>query len=488
MINLQELIVFSPFFISVFSLIIVILSISYSRNHFFTALFVVSSLTSMLFSLFFLTSKVPLNVANLFYVDGYSILYISMIIIASICTCIFAYPSLKQYLYNKEEFYLLILIANLGSILSIISNNMSSLFMSIEITSIPMFGLIAYFNNKKYSLEAAFKYVILSSVASSFLLFGIAWVYSISGDLNFTSINHILNIISFNEKLVILFGIIMILISLFFKLSIVPFHLWTPDVYEGTPSVVLSFFSTVGKIATFVILLHVLSHVSNINNILYFLLSLMTIFSMLIGNLMALFQNNLKRFFGYSSISQLAYLFIVLLVSKDNYALSLEASSIYLFSYLFSNVAYFGIINLISNVHHDKDVDSISSYKGFFWSDPILSSILTVILLSLSGFPMTVGFIGKFYILSIVLKEHLWIVGISFLISTILGFFCYLKIIINLYCDLSSTSSLKKFNTLKNNWLYTPTGLVIFFAGMILLIFGVYPNPLINFITLISCL
>ncbi|QCI19744.1 MAG: NADH-quinone oxidoreductase subunit N [Buchnera aphidicola (Brevicoryne brassicae)] len=486
-INIQQLTAFLPFFIVIFSLTTVILSISYSRNHFFTAVFVILSFIAVFFSLFFLTSQVPLDVGILFHIDGYSIFYIGMIIIASISTCVFSYPSLVRYPYNKEEFYLLILISNLGAILSIVSNHMSSLFINIEIMSIPMFGLIAYFNNKKHSLESAFKYVILSSIASSFLLLGISWVYSISGNLSFSSINHVLNIISLNEKLVVVFGIIMILISLFFKLSIVPFHLWTPDVYQGTPSVVLSFFSTVGKISTFGILLHFLSHISSLNNnILYFLLSLITIFSMLIGNLMALFQNNLKRFFGYSSISQLGYLFVVLLVSKNNYLLSLEASSIYLCGYLFSNIAYFGIINLVSNFYNNS-VNSISSYKGFFWSEPGLSSILTLVLLSLAGFPMTLGFIGKFYILSIIIKEHLWIVGISFLVSTILGFYCYLRIIINLYLDPSNILLGQKLNIFKN-WLYAPSAIIIFFSAMIILILGVYPNPLINFIKLMSFL
>lgn len=487
-INIQQLTAFLPFLIVIFSLTIVILSISYSRNHFFTAMFVVLSFLFVFFSLFFLTSKIPLDIATLFHIDGYSLLYIGMIVISSISTCVFAYPSLLNYPDNKEEFYLLILISNLGAMLSIISNNMCSLFVNIEIMSIPMFGLIAYFNNKKHSLESAFKYVILSSIASSFLLLGISWIYSISGNLSFTSINHILQIISLNEKLVVLFGIVMILISLFFKLSIVPFHLWTPDIYEGTPSVVLSFFSTVGKISTFSVLLHFLSHISSLNNsVLYYLLLLISICSMLIGNLMALFQKNLKRFFGYSSISQLGYLFIVLLVSKNNYILSLETTAMYLFGYLFSNIAYFGILNLVSNFCKNNNVNSISLYKGFFWSEPVLSSILTLVLLSLAGFPMTLGFIGKFYILSIIIKEHLWTVGFAFLVSTVLGFYCYLRIIVNLYLNPSKTSLKYELNVF-NNWLYTPSGIIIFFSAMILLIFGIYPNPLINFIKLISFL
>ncbi|WP_295165374.1 proton-conducting transporter membrane subunit, partial [uncultured Buchnera sp.] len=202
----------------------------------------------------------------------------------------------------------------------------------------------------------------------------------------------------------------------------------------------------------------------------------------LIGNLMAMFQKNIKRFFGYVSISQSGYLLIVLFASNKNYSFSLEASAIYLCSYLFSNIAFFGIINLISNSHEKNNADSLNSYQGLFWSQPILSSIFTIVLLSLSGIPLTLGFIGKFYILSIIVKEHLWIIGFSFLIGTILSWYCYLRIILNLY--LHPLKSLKQDLNITHNWFYTPSGIVICISAMILLILGVYPNPLISLVKL----
>ncbi|QCI20903.1 NADH-quinone oxidoreductase subunit N [Buchnera aphidicola (Hyperomyzus lactucae)] len=482
-INLQQLTALLPLLIVMFTAITVILSISYNRNHFFIAVFSILGFISSFFSLYLLTSIVPIDITGLFHIDSYAILYIGMIIISSISTCIFAYPWLVKYRFNKEEFYLLIIFSTLGAISLIISNHMASFFINIELISLPIFGLIAYSNNEKYSLEASFKYIILSGIASSFFLLGTAWVYSVSGNLGFISLTQILKIASENEQLLVLFGIIMMLFSLFFKLSIVPFHLWTPDIYQGTPLPVLSFFSTVGKISIFTALLHFLSHIADSNNrILYFILSAMTVLSILIGNFMALFQDNIKRFFGYSSISQLGYVLIVLLASDKNYTFSLEASGIYLSSYLFSNIAFFGIIHLISNTNNKKFDHSISSYKGLFWLQPILSSILTIVFLSLAGIPMTMGFIGKFYILSIIIKENLWIMGITFFIGTILGFYSYLRIILNLY--LNPSRSLKKDLNIQNYWFYTPSGIVIFISGVILLILGVYPNPLITLVRL----
>ncbi|CAL4326229.1 NADH-quinone oxidoreductase subunit N [Buchnera aphidicola] len=482
-INLQQLIALLPFLIVLFTLVTVVLSISYNRNYLFISILSIMGLLSALSSLYFSSKIVPIDITFLFHINSYSIFYIGMIIIASISTCIFAYPSLLRYPFNKEEFYLLILISTLGAMSLIISNHMSSFFINIELTSLPIFGLIGYSSYKKKSLEASFKYVILSGVASSFLLLGIAWVYSVCGDLSFMSINSILNAVSLNEKVVLLFGFSMILLSLFFKLSIVPFHLWTPDIYQGTPALVLSFFSTVGKISIFSVLLHLLSHVSFSNyNQLYLVISLFTISSMLFGNIMALFQKNFKRFLGYTSISQMGYLFVVLLVLDNNYVFSLEASSIYLFSYLFSNIACFGIIDFISSLDQKNNSNLISSYRGFFWSYPVLCSILTLVLLSLAGLPMTLGFIGKFYILSIIIKEDLWIVGCTFLVSTLLGIYCYLRVIINLY--LSSSQVLEKKDS--NNLAYVSSKIVIIFTGTILLILGIYPNPLISLLKICS--
>uniref|UniRef100_UPI0025DC8B71 NADH-quinone oxidoreductase subunit N n=1 Tax=uncultured Buchnera sp. TaxID=574037 RepID=UPI0025DC8B71 len=286
--NLQQLTALLPLLITIFTAVTVILSISCNRNHFFIAVFSILGFISTFFSLYFLVKIIPIDITSLFHIDAYSIFYIGMIIISSISTCVFAYPWLIKYPFNKEEFYLLIIISNLGAISLIASNHMASFFVNIELVSLPMFGLIAYSNYQKHSLEASFKYIILSGISSSFLLLGIAWIYSVSGSLNVLSIHQIFHVISEHEKLVVLFGISMVLFALFFKLSIVPFHLWTPDVYQGTPASVLSFFSTTGKISIFSILLHFFSHNANSNNeILYFILLLITIFSILIGNLMA---------------------------------------------------------------------------------------------------------------------------------------------------------------------------------------------------------
>ncbi|CAL4320328.1 NADH-quinone oxidoreductase subunit N [Buchnera aphidicola (Protaphis terricola)] len=481
-INLQELTALSPLLILIFTVVIVMLSISYNRNHFLITIFSIFGLSFSLFSLYFLISIVPIDVTSLVHINKFSILYISIILISSISACIFSYPWLLKYPFNKEEFYLLILLSTLGSIFLTISNHMSSIFISIELISLPFFGLIAYSNYFRYALEASFKYLILSATSSSFLLLGIAWIYAISGSISFSFLNDIYMMISSNEKLVILFGISMLLVSIFFKLSLVPFHLWTSDIYQGTPSSVLSFFSVSSKVALFSFLLHIFSHNSIINNTtLYLIISLVSAFSIFFGNLMAIFQKNIKRFFGYSSISQLGYLLIVLLNLKNDYIFSLEIVAIYLFNYLFINISYFGIIQLFSS--SSNDIDLIDSYRGLFWSQPILSIMLTFVLLSLAGIPMTLGFIGKFYILSIILKNHLWLNSLFFILGSILGFYGYFRFIINLY--LRKTNKSFNNNIISNISIYIPSRVLVFLSSLMLFIFGLYPDPLIYLIKLL---
>lgn len=479
MINLQQLIALFPTVTLIFAIIIVILSICYSRNHTFVCTLTILGLVCSCLSLFFLKNIIPINVTALFYIDKSSIIYVFMILFSAISACIFSYSWLEKYQFNKEELYVLFLLSTLGAVNLIFSNHMSSLFISIELLTLPVFGLIAYSNMQKYSLEAALKYIILSGVSSSFLLLGIAWIYAISGNLSFLSLDYIFDITREQEKLVILFGTIMILSSLFFKLSIVPFHLWTPDIYQGSSAAVLSFFSTVSKTAIFFILLRLFLHISNFDNgVLYYIVSLMIFLSVIFGNILALLQNDMKRFFGYSSISQLGYLLILLLAFHDSYIFSLEASIVYVCSYLFSNIAYFGIINLISNISQNKQHHPKFWYEGLFWHQPMLAIILTVIFLSLSGIPITLGFIGKFYILSIIINEHLWIVGIPFFVGSIIGLCCYLRMIINLY--LTSPTYFSRTLIIPRYWFFSPSGIVVCISGINLLILGIYPNLLIN--------
>ncbi|CAL4320106.1 NADH-quinone oxidoreductase subunit N [Buchnera aphidicola] len=477
-INSEEFTALLPFLILISTVILVMLSIAYRRNHCFVAVSSTLGLLCSFFSLFLVNTVLPRHITTLFYVTKYSIFYMGIVLLSSIISCIFAYSWLYKYRLNKEEFYLLILFSTLGAIGLIISDHFSSLFVSIELISLPIFGLIFYSHYYKYALEATLKYIILSSVSSSFLLLGIAWIYAISGSLSLSAMHQVLNIEFLNSQFVIFFGLFMVFFSLFFKLSIVPFHIWIADIYQGTPALVLSFFSNAAKISIVVFMVHFFSYCSLENHeTLYALIFLMIFLSIILGNLMAIIQNNIKRLFGYTAISQLGYLLIALLVLKNHYFFSLEAIGIGLVSYFFANISFFGSIALVSNPNYLKDIDLMTSYRGLFWTQPILSGILTIVYLSLAGVPFTLGFISKFYILSIIIQNHLWVLGVSFFIGSVLGFYCYLRLIINFY--LKPVKLLQNNIKLSSKWMYTFSGIIIIISGIILLILGIYPNPLI---------
>lgn len=227
----QNLIALLPLLIVGLTVVVVMLSIAWRRNHFLNATLSVIGLNAALVSLWFVGQAGAMDVTPLMRVDGFAMLYTGLVLLASLATCTFAYPWLEGYNDNKDEFYLLVLIAALGGILLANANHLASLFLGIELISLPLFGLVGYAFRQKRSLETSIKYTILSAAASSFLLFGMALVYAQSGDLSFVALGKNLGDGMLNEPL-LLAGFGLMIVGLGFKLSLVPFHLWTPDQYQ----------------------------------------------------------------------------------------------------------------------------------------------------------------------------------------------------------------------------------------------------------------
>lgn len=231
-ITLQQLIALSPLLIVGLTVVVVMLCIAWRRNHFVNATMTVIGLNIALLSLYFVGEAGPTDVTPLLRVDGFSMFYTGLVLLASLATSTFAYPWLQGYPDNRDEFYLLVLIAALGGILLSSANHLASLFIGIELLSLPLFGLVGYAFRQKRSLEASIKYMLLSAAASSFLLFGMALIYAESGDMSFASLGKSLSDHQIHEPL-LLAGLGMMIVGLGFKLSLVPFQLWTPDVYQG---------------------------------------------------------------------------------------------------------------------------------------------------------------------------------------------------------------------------------------------------------------
>ena len=263
----------------------------------------------------------------------------------------------------------------------------------------------------------------------------------------------------------------MIIVGLGFKLAVVPFHLWTPDVYEGAPAPVTAFVSTVSKGAVFAVVLRYFSMVGVPNSgPIFVIFTIIAIASMFTGNLLALFQNNVKRVLAYSSISHLGYLLVTLLASG---AMAATAAAFYLSAYFITTLGAFGVVTVLSE--HDRDADSMDDYRGLAWRRPWLAGVFTAMLLSLAGIPLTAGFIGKFYVVAAGVGSGLWLLVIILTVNSALGLYYYLRIIVPLYTRRDEKMTATPRLSLSGSAVLA--GLTVLLVWL-----GVYPVPLIQMI------
>ncbi|MBO0799777.1 MAG: NADH-quinone oxidoreductase subunit N, partial [Blastocatellia bacterium] len=310
------------------------------------------------------------------------------------------------------------------------------------------------------------KYLILAAVSAAFLLFGMALVYADLGTMEFA---RMAAQSSGNNQTIFLAGLAMIIIGVGFKLAVVPFHMWTPDIYEGAPAPVTAFVATVSKGAMFALLLRYFSGMRIQNSASLFLVfALIAIASMFVGNLLALMQNNVKRILAYSSIAHLGYLLVAFLAGGRRGAISV---AFYLVAYFVTTLSAFGVITLLSG--EKRDADMMEDYRGLFWRRPWLASIFAAALLSLAGIPMTAGFVGKFYILAAGVGSALWLLVIIMIVNSAIGLYYYLRIVVAMYRD-----SAREISVAVPTLSFAGSAAL---AGLTLLLvwLGVYPSPLI---------
>lgn len=326
---------------------------------------------------------------------------------------------------HVPEFYMLMLSTLLGMFFMISSNNLLMFYLGLELSSIPLAALANFDLDKRRSSEGAMKFIMSSAFSSGLLLFGISLLYGSCGSLNYSILSQqvLYNSLS-------IFAFILFIAGFCFKISAVPFHLWTADVYEGSPVAVTSYFSVISKGSVLFVMLTVLYNVfSPIGDTWYNMIFILSVLSMIIGNLFALRQQNMKRFLAYSSISQIG--FILIGVSGQ----SPEGSSAVIYFvliYIFSNLAAFGVINLVSATTGRENVDD---YKGFYKNNPALSWIITIAFFSLAGIPPTAGFFGKFFLLLAGAgKGNYLLIGIAAL-NMVISLYYYLRIVKAIFMD-----------------------------------------------------
>jgi NADH-quinone oxidoreductase subunit N len=261
----------------------------------------------------------------------------------------------------------------------------------------------------------------------------------------------------------------MMLVGIGFKLALVPFHMWTPDVYQGAPAPVSAFIATISKGAVLAIFLRFFNGIHGYQNkALFVAVSIIAVLSMFTGNLLALKQTNIKRLFAYSSIAHLGYLLITILAGTST---SVQAAVFYLFSYMITTLGAFGIISILS--YCERDAENIEDLKGLFWKNPWIAMVMTLTLLSLAGIPLTAGFIGKFYLVLAGLKSGLWILVVSLVINSVISLYYYLRVIKAMF-DPTEKEAPYAFTI--------TTYMVLAFIASGILLLGILPAWLINII------
>tara|TARA_B100000902_G_scaffold347796_1_gene355310 strand:+ start:616 stop:2037 length:1422 start_codon:yes stop_codon:yes gene_type:complete len=370
----------------------------------------------------------------------------------------------------KIEYPILILSSVLGMMIMISSNDLIVFYMGLELQSLALYVLATFNRDQIKSSEAGLKYFVLSALSSGLLLYGCSLIYGFSGSTNFNVIANELN----SNEYALTFGIVFILVGLAFKISAVPFHMWAPDVYEGSPTSVTLFFTMVPKIAAltvFIRFLYVpfLNLIDQWQTILIFL----SIASMVFGAIAAIGQKNLKRLVAYSSIGHVGYALAGLATGSNE---GIQSSIIYIIIYVLMNLGLFSCLLMMkrNNVYYEQ-IDDLS---GLSKNHPLLSISLLIILFSLAGIPPLAGFFAKFYIFKSVLEQSMFFLAIVGLLSTVIAAFYYLRLIKLMYFDKEK----EKFDTDHSLWLKFSLGV----STLLILIYFIFPSQLIELVSRIN--
>ncbi len=371
---------------------------------------------------------------------------------------------LKTFKISKIEYPILILSSVLGMMIMISSNDLIVFYMGLELQSLALYVLATFNRDNLKSSEAGLKYFVLSALSSGLLLYGCSLIYGFTGSTNF---NVIATKLGSNEY-ALTFGIVFILVGLAFKISAVPFHMWAPDVYEGSPTTVTLFFTIVPKIAAltvFIRFLYVpfLNLVDQWQTILVFL----SIASMLLGAIAAIGQTNLKRLIAYSSISHIGYALAGLASFSNS---GIQSSVVYIIIYVFMNLGLFSCLLMLKR--NNDYYENISDLSGLSKNHPLLSLSLLIILFSLAGIPPLAGFFAKFYIFKSVIEQSMYFLAIIGLLSTVVAAFYYLRIIKIIYFDPEK----EKYDEDHSLWLKFSLSI----STILVLFYFIFPNQLLE--------
>lgn len=465
-----------PLFILGGASIVVMIAIAVRRSHARALWLTLIGLALAFASLWLVAPYAPRQVTSLLVIDKYALFYIGLVIAATFAVAILSYSYFERHNGDPEEFYVLLLVAALGSAVLVASSHFISFFLGLEILSVALYALNAYLATRRFPLEAGIKYLILAASSAAFLLFGMALIYSQLGTMDFARIREMLLASPDVSRLVLIAGSALIITGFGFKLALVPFHLWTPDIYEGAPAPVTAFVATVSKGAMFALLLRYFywSGTRHFGAI-FLVFTIIAIASMIAGNILAMMQSNVKRILAYSSIAHMGYILVAFQAAG---ALAASAVAFYLVAYFITTIGAFGVITMLSN--NRRDADDISDYRGLFWRRPLLAGVFTAMLLSLAGIPVTAGFVAKFYVVAAGASSAVWLLVFVLIISSVFGLYYYLRIVVTMYAGLHEEPGAPVSGLVPA--LSASGGFILAVLTILLVWVGVYPATLLQII------
>jgi NADH-quinone oxidoreductase subunit N len=427
----------------------------------------------------------------LFVVDGYTRIFAGLILLTALTVLLLSAGYIRRAGEPAEEYCLLLLLATLGAIALVASRHFASLFLGLEILSVSLYALIAYPRRRSDGAEAAVKYLILAGFSSAFLLFGMALLYARLGTLEFgelalrlRSMPGAIAAVTASSAAaapaaraiadpLVLAGLALMFAGIGFKLAVVPFHMWTPDVYQGAPAPVTAFVATASKGAVLALLLRFASALGLTGTPAFaWLVALIAVASMFAGNLLALRQPSLKRLLAYSSIAHLGYLLVAFLAGG---VAGLDAIVFYLVAYTVTTLGAFGVITVLSGPA--GDLDALDGYAGLGRRRPWLAGTLAAMLLSLGGIPLTAGFIGKFLVIRAGVSAAQWALVILLVVNSAIGIYYYLRVVVAMYLRESDAPSAARMPA--------PVIAQLILAILVIALFwlGIWPDSLLRIIS-----
>ena len=413
---------------------------------------------------------VSIVLQNMLATGGNVNVFYAIFTLGAAIVCLLSIDYIKKYGTYFGEYYLILQTSVLGMMLMAAAKDLFVIFLGLELMSIS-FYILAGMNRKKLNAnEASLKYFLLGAFATGFIVYGIALIY---GSTSTTSIDFITaNFTELTKNLLFVAGVLLFLIGFSFKIAAFPFHMWVPDVYEGSPTTVAALFSTGGKAAAFSAILATLFALFNgpNGNLFTPYLAVISVLSMFYGSIVAIAQDNIKRMLAYSSIAHAGYLTIGLAAGNHD---AVAGVIFYLAAYSFMNLGAFGIIALIES--KDETNLNINSYAGLGNRKPILAALLSILMFALAGIPPFAGFFGKYYIFIAAIKANLTWLAILGVISSAISVYFYLRIVVLIYFKSSDNELVIESSR--------SSMLAIVFSVLVIIFLGIFPGSLLDLIT-----